>query len=95
MPSTPMLVFAAIYLVTLGALFAFLWWHLGKRFTPKAMAQGQRLKIMTAEMLLPLSPQQHEAVRLFAWADQIGWARVATQVLKTDDFPLTKKELLS
>jgi len=83
----------ALVAVGLIASLVIIGGHIHRRTKPSAVAQGFRLKGQVAEQLLPLTPEQHEAVRLYAWAEQVGWEIVAQNVLTSEDFPLTKKGL--
>lgn len=59
---------------------------------PRAATPAERqLKIWVAEQLSTLSPEQTEAVHLFAWASKQGWRTAVENVQLGSEYPLAKK----
>jgi hypothetical protein len=65
--------------------------YLKSRPPRAATPAEQRLKVWTAEQLSMLTPEQSEAVQLFAWASRQGWRTAVENVQLGSEYPLAKK----
>lgn len=78
-----------VIVVLAATIVALLVTNLRRRDTP----QGTLLKSWTADQLSQLTDAQLEAVRLWAWAERVGWKTVALNVELGKDFPIARKEI--